>query len=596
MRESELENLYIKKFRFIKAFMNVLKMGFQVSPLHFLLFIAIDIVNSILVASMTYFSERFFSVVRNSDTYSLRVIQALIVLCAVIILQHVTNGIGHSVIPALKYKMDRDAIMRLNNKMLQFPTMWFENQDFLNFVEKAYRGTEYSFSVLVPMLRFLFKYGPYCVIMGIYLYHLEPVLALCILFIFLPMFFTTAFRPQVLFNLEDQSAPIRRECDHYKKCITAPEYFKETRTLGIYSFFKDRFSESIGRLNRLTWNAELKIKLLETCTTIITALGYGGVIALLVSSLLKGHITVAMFAAVFASITTMHAMCDDTAYHFLTTFDGMSTVQNFLALLDVDVEEKENKEMNYNKGVKFDHVSFSYIGSDKLALDDVSFEIKPKETIAVVGINGSGKSTFSKLLLGLYTPTSGSVKIGGVDTKDVDRDSCTKGMSAVFQKFQKYKMSLADNVCIGDCQNSGDKKLFDDSLRQAGVAIDQSKLTDGVDTMLSRDFDGVELSGGQWQRIAIARGLFRNRDIIVLDEPTSAIDPIEESRLYEEFADISKDKTSIMITHRIASSKIADRIFVMNEGKLVESGTQEELMNQNGLYRQLFDAQRQWYQ
>lgn len=591
-----LDKIFKKKFKFLKAFSDTFKLGFMVSPGHFLLFICLDMLNSVLSASVTYFTTRFFSTLTNNRGYSSTVIMALITLCIIIIMNHVVNGIGHSVIPALKFKMDRDAMMRLNRKMQEFPNVWYENQEFLNYVEKAYRGTEYSFAVLVPMMRFLFNYGPYCIIMAIYLYKLDPILSLCIVSIFIPNFLSTALRPAKLFNLEDNSAPIRRANQHYKQCITEPEYYKETRTLGVYSYFKRRFVESTDLLNMLIWEAQFKVKVLEFGIAFISLCGYGGVMFLLVTSLLNGHITVAMFAAVFATIGNMYALCDDAAGHFLAPFDGMATVKNFLALLYADIPEKEEKSISFTDGITFDNVSFSYIGNEKKALNQVSLKIKGGETVAIVGINGSGKTTLSKLLLGLYTPSEGRVIIGGVDTRDVERSSITRGMSAVFQRFQKYKMTLAENIQIGDAELQYNKDALNMSLKQANIDLAADKFPDGLDTMLSRDFDGIELSGGQWQRVAIARGLYRIRNVIVLDEPTAAIDPIEETRLYEKFADVSKGKTSVLITHRIGSARIADRIVVMNEGKIIEIGNHEELIAKNGFYKEMFDAQIKWYQ
>lgn len=595
MTDVNLQKIFKKKFNFLRAFFDTFKIGFMVAPAHFILFISIDMLNSVLVASMTYFTAKFFSAVTNNTGYSRAVIMALIVLCLITIMQHVTNGIGHTVIPALRFKMDRDAMIRLNRKMQEFPVVWFENQGFLDFVEKAYRGTEYSFAVLVPMLRFLFKYGPYCIIMGIYMYSLDPVLALSIVLIFVPTFLTMALRPEILFSLEDNSAPVRRANQHYRQCITETEYYKETRTLGIYNYFKTKFVESVSVLNKLIWKAQLKIKVLEFGTAFISLCGYGGVMYLLVNSLLKGNITVAMFGAVFASLGLMYAMCDDTAGHFLAPFDGMATVKNFLSLIYADTPEREENDISFTEGITFDNVSFSYIGSQKKALDGVFLDIKGGETIAVVGINGSGKTTLSRLLLGLYTPTEGSVKIGGVDTREVKRSSITRGMSAVFQKFQRYKMTLSENIRISDNMMQDNRDILNKAMEHADIDLSEGKFPDGLDTMLSRDFDGIELSGGQWQRVAIARGLYRIRDVIVLDEPTAAIDPIEETRLYEKFAEVSKGKTAVLITHRIGSARIADRIVVMNEGKIVETDSHEELMSQNGLYKEMFDAQNKWY-
>jgi ATP-binding cassette subfamily B protein len=480
--------------------------------------------------------------------------------------------------------------------MSEFPTEWFENSDFLDFTAKRYRGTDYCFSVLVPMLRFLFKYLPYCIIVGVYLGSLYPPLAWCIFLIFIPTFLTFYIRPRILLNLEDELVPVQRENNHYKQCVIEQPYFKETRTLGIYGYFKAKFIESVRRINRLTWKSQMKIKRVDFLAASLSLLGFVGVMLLLVYSLMNGYITSAMFAAVLATIGNMYVMCDDTAEHFLVPFEGVSTVKNFFSLLSAAIPPKEEKTFSFNKGLRFDHVSFSYFGAQEKALDRITLEIKGGETIAVVGANGSGKTTFSKLLLGLYTPDEGTITIDGVDTGGVSRSSVTGGMSATFQKFQRYKMTVARNIQLSDCRAEDADERLRTSLEQASVNIHDEKFVDGLDTMLGRDFDGIELSGGQWQRIAIARGLYRIRDIIVLDEPTAAIDPIEETVLYKKFVEISRGKTAIMITHRIGSARIAERIIVMEKGKIVEIGTHEQLMDNNGYYRLMFEIQKKWYQ
>lgn len=162
------------------------------------------------------------------------------------ILQHATNGIGHCVIPALKLKLDRDALLKLERKMQSVPPEWFEHTELLDFVEKAYKGTEYCFALMVPMLRFLFDYGPYCVLMGIYLWQFDPILALCVVLIFVPFFLSILIRSEIIFKLEDNIAPVRRMDAYIKKCVGDPAYFKETRTLGISGYFKRNFSKTLS--------------------------------------------------------------------------------------------------------------------------------------------------------------------------------------------------------------------------------------------------------------------------------------------------------------------------------------------------------------
>ena len=515
-------------------------------------------------------------------------------LCAVIILQHATNGIGHSVIPALKLKLDREALVKLERKVRDVPAEWFEHREFLDFLEKAYKGTGYCFALLVPMLRFLFKYGPYCVLMGLYLKRYDPVLALCVVLIFIPAFASMVIRPDLIFELEDHAAPARRMDAYLKKCVGGQEYFKETRTLGISGYFKTKFLENVKLLNGYIWKAQKKIKLVELMTTLFSVFGYGGVMVLLVVSLLRGRITTALYASVFSSITLMYAMCDDAAYHFLSPFDGVAIVNSFVALIKGKLPERKERPVDFSKPIVAEDITFSYPGTDKLALDHVSFRVRAGETIAIVGNNGSGKTTLSKILLGIYTPKSGSVKIGDVDIGEISSKSVGVGMSAVFQNFLKYKMSVEDNIRISD-PGRQDRAALENCAAQFDMDFEAGQFAEGRDTILSREFGGTELSGGQWQKIAIMRGLYRDRKVMILDEPTSAIDPLEETRLYQKFAEMAEGRTAFIVTHRIGLTKIADRIMVMDRGRLVQTGTYEELEKEEGMFREMLQAQKKWY-
>ena len=515
-------------------------------------------------------------------------------LYAVIILQHATNGIGHSVIPALKLKLDREALVKLDRKVRDVPAEWFEHREFLDFLEKAYKGTGYCFALLVPMLRFLFKYGPYCVLMGLYLKRYDPVLALCVVLIFIPAFASMVIRPDLIFELEDHAAPARRMDAYLKKCVGGPEYFKETRTLGISGYFKSKFLENVKLLNGYIWKAQKKIKLVELMTTLFSVFGYGGVMVLLVVSLLRGRITTALYASVFSSITLMYAMCDDAAYHFLSPFDGVAIVNSFVALIKGKLPERKDRPVDFSKPIVAEDITFSYPGADKLALDHVSFRVRAGETIAIVGNNGSGKTTLSKILLGIYTPKSGSVKIGDVDIGEISSKSVGVGMSAVFQNFLKYKMSVEDNIRISD-PGRQDRAALENCAAQFDMDFEAGQFAEGRDTILSREFGGTELSGGQWQKIAIMRGLYRDREVMVLDEPTSAIDPLEETRLYQKFAEMAEGRTAFIVTHRIGLAKISDRIMVIDRGRLVQTGTYEELEKEEGMFREMLQAQKKWY-
>jgi ATP-binding cassette subfamily B protein len=284
-------------------------------------------------------------------------------------------------------------------------------------------------------------------------------------------------------------------------------------------------------------------------------------------------------------------VCDHVTY--LTS--DLAGIEKYITFMMLPERGGKDSEFIENKDLIFNNVSLSYPSSKSAALSNISFQIKKKETIAIVGENGSGKSTLVRLLLGLYTPTEGDVFIGNMNTKEASLKSLVNPVSAVFQKFQKYQLSLKDNITISDPKKHLDYNMLNYLLDQSGLDLNTTIFENGYNTILSREFDGADLSGGIWQRIAIARGYYKEHEIIVLDEPTAAIDPIEETRIYQQFAEICKDKTAILVTHRLGSAKIADRIFVMKNGSLVESGTHDELIAKQTEYARLYHTQKQWY-
>lgn len=256
----------------------------------------------------------------------------------------------------------------------------------------------------------------------------------------------------------------------------------------------------------------------------------------------------------------------------------------------------EIDEVPQQASVEFCDVSFTYPGSDRQVLSHLSFSIKPGERVAIVGKNGEGKTTMIKLLLGLYQPDQGVIRVGGVPLASYSREARERLFSPVFQDFTKYDITLQENVGVGDIRSLHNEERLEAAMRKAKIDRLAERLSDGIQTLLGRNFaGGVDLSGGQWQRVAIARAFMGDKPVLILDEPTSQLDPMAESEIYSDFAAMVEGKTAIFITHRLGATTITDRILVLEQGKITQDGTHADLLQQPGLYAEMFEAQKQWY-
>lgn len=246
--------------------------------------------------------------------------------------------------------------------------------------------------------------------------------------------------------------------------------------------------------------------------------------------------------------------------------------------------------------IEFRDVSFTYPGSNKKVLDSISFRMERGKSYALVGRNGAGKSTIVKLLLRLYDDYTGDILINGINICEISKQSYLEKFSVVFQDFSRFPISFKENVVL--TEDNVDSKRWKSVVKQLDLEMISSKLQAGFDTELGKIYSDEDLSGGEWQRLAIARALYKNADIQILDEPTAALDPVNESLLYKMFQHIIKkdNKLSLVITHRLGSSKESDNILVVNQGRISESGSFHELMQRRGEYYDMYEMQKSWYQ
>ena len=432
---------------------------------------------------------------------------------------------------------------------------------------------------------------------AIYLYSLSPLLALVVPLTFLPRIASHIVRGSRYYRLERKTVPMLREFQYLERCLTDREYFKETRILGAGFRLVQRHRSTVSRFNAERWHEDLRIGGIDLGLSVLLSLGYAGSFVLAAFLLADGSIGVGGFAVVIYAVSRLMLMTRAVMDMFGQSYRASATASHLFEFLERDEGRPlDGRGRGKTLGtVTARKVSFTYPGTDTAAVDDVSVDLVPGSTVALVGANGAGKTTLAKLLLGLYVPSRGDVIRGTVNTRDATRSDIRERTSAVFQNFQRYQMTLRENVVLADVTCAEDEQAVIRALERGGVPAELWQGEEGLDLMLSREFGTRDLSLGQWQRVAIARGLFREHDVILLDEPTASIDPLEEQALYERFMEIATGRTAILVTHRLGSARLADRILVMQEGRIIEDGDHEDLLARRGLYHEMFSAQAAWY-
>ena len=429
----------------------------------------------------------------------------------------------------------------------------------------------------------------------------SPLLAVVALLAPVPAFISQSKYGSRAFALTLWMSPIRRRMDYLNSLVTTDQYAKETKLFGLGPYLVDRFR----RLGQNYYARERKLttrrNFVGTAWSLLSTLAGSGIALYIALEAVSGRLTIgdlALYTAAAAAVQT-------SVQGLFSGFSGMyennlylDTLYQFLATEPRIVAPPDPRPLPepVRGHIEFQNVSFSYPGAEEKALDGVSFEIRPGETVAVVGRNGAGKSTLIKLLCRLYDPTAGRILLDGVDIREFDPDRLRARISAMFQDYVTYQGTAAENIGLGQLSELDDRARIEDSAARAGVVERISRLPRGFDSPLGRWFDqGVSLSGGEWQKIALARAFMRDAPILVLDEPTSALDAQAEHELFARLRALAEGRTTLYISHRFSTVRQAEKILLLDRGRLTEEGTHEELMSLGGDYESLFTLQAAAY-
>ncbi|MFI7122612.1 ABC transporter ATP-binding protein [Amycolatopsis sp. NPDC049868] len=430
---------------------------------------------------------------------------------------------------------------------------------------------------------------------------ISPLLALVALLAPIPAFISQSKYGARAFWLTLMMSPLKRRMDYLSSLVTTDTYAKETKLFGLGPYFVDRFQ----RLGQVFYDRQRTLTRKRSVSSTswgLLSTAAGSAIALYIAlEAVGGRLTLgdlALYTAAAASVQT-------SVQGLFTAFSGMyennlylDTLYRFLGTKPEIVAPLQARPLpsTVEGHIRFEEVSFTYPGAPDPALDGVSFEIRPGETVAVVGRNGAGKSTLFKLLCRLYDPTGGRILLDDVDIREYDPVELRRQISAMFQDYVTYQGTAAENIGLGDLTHLVDRERIETSAKRAGADERIERLPSGYDSPLGRWFDqGVSLSGGEWQKIALARAFLREAPILILDEPTSALDAQAEHDLFSRLRELSEGRTTLYISHRFSTVRQAERILLLEHGKVAEYGTHDELMAAKAGYAELFTLQAAAY-
>ncbi len=375
---------------------------------------------------------------------------------------------------------------------------------------------------------------------------------------------------------------------------------KDIRLYHMQDGLHERFMRLHGMAKSEKWKCERRSVLAAIVGFLIVLVRDGAAYGFLIGKVAAGELTAASFVLYFSAITSMSGLMGRILWTINRVLDGALEVSDFREGLETDGKLNHGKGIPVPKkafSIEFRHVSFRYPKGEKKVLDDVSFTIKAGEKVALVGVNGAGKTTLTRLMCGLLLPDEGEILLDGHTLYEYNRDEMYTLFGLIPQSYSILPCSIAKNIaCVGEDEEIDSKRL-EKSIEQAGLAEKIAALPLGVNTPLGRELsnDGIELSGGETQKLLLARLLYKNPLFLILDEPTAALDPIAEDQVYHQYGEITKETTSVFISHRLASTRFCDRIFLLDGANFAEVGTHEELMAAGGKYRKLFDVQSKYY-
>ena len=476
----------------------------------------------------------------------------------------------------------------------------FEDADFYDKLERARRQTTGRTALMSQVLgqfQSLITIG----FLAVGLIAFSPWLILLIGVAVVPAFLGESHFNERSYSLNNRWTPERRELDYYRYIGASDETAKEVKIFGLSDFLVDNFATLSEKYYQANKRIAVSRAQWGSVFATIGSAGYYGAYIIIILQTINGQITVGDLTFLAGSFSRLRSLLEGILNQFSSMAQGALYLQDFFDFFDMDpLVQAGSSSLPFprplQQGFEFRDVGFKYPNTDIWAVRHLNFTLCAGEKLALVGENGAGKTTLIKLLSRLYEPHEGRILLDGHDLSEYDPDELRAEIGVIFQDFVRYQMTAATNIAVGKITEQRNRDKIDDAAYRGMADRVIEKLPQGYDQMIGRRFaDGVNLSGGEWQKIAISRAYMRDAQILVLDEPTAALDARAEYEVFQRFSELTAGKTAVLISHRFSTVRMADRILVLQNGQLLEIGTHEELLEKDGKYAELFGLQAQGY-
>lgn len=483
-----------------------------------------------------------------------------------------------------QHKMNNEILLEYYDSSKVFNLLTRTNE---TLTSGALRETFDSIAALLTMIISL-------VTVFISLYSLNSWFVVLSVISIIPIFIESFYFEKKMYDLNSNIVELKRQQRQSINHIIGKEYFLETRISGSTKYFKNQWENYRKTIETKQFKIYFRRVVIGLLLGLVKSSCTITIIIMATLMLSRNEITLGSFGAIFGILAMQNSYGSYFVGMLSKSFARYKELKEIKEYYNLKKENISGETLDKIGNIELKNVSFKYDSRDENAIDNININFKEGEKVAILGVNGAGKTTLVNIILGLYSPTEGTVKYNNIKIADKNLNSIRMKMTAIFQDYQIYCMSIAENVKIGSLNQDINNRQIYQALDNAGFNYEKREY--GIESLIGKEFKGIELSKGEAQQLAIARVYINTyAEIIVIDEPTSALDPLAEEKLYKHLLATTGNKTTFFVSHRLSSVKIADRIIVMDSSKIIEDGSHQDLLIQNGLYAKMYNQQNQLY-